>query len=176
MKNLMLRRVLLSGVLVLSVLAVGCAKKSVKAPPTPPPAPPQEHATPPTPPKSDTGTETPTPPPTNVSTDFQPAFFDLDSYSLREDARTALDADAKLLRDKTDAKLTIEGHCDERGTDEYNQALGEKRAQAAKEYLVNAGIDGGRIQVVSYGKERPFDTGHDESAWAKNRRAHLVSR
>jgi peptidoglycan-associated lipoprotein len=72
--------------------------------------------------------------------------------------------------------ITIEGHCDERGTVEYNQALGEKRAQAARDYVVAAGIAASRIQIISYGKERPFDPGHDESAWSKNRRAHFVSR
>jgi peptidoglycan-associated lipoprotein len=70
--------------------------------------------------------------------------------------------------------ITIEGHCDERGTKAYNLALGEKRANAAKEYLVALGVSGSRIATVSYGKERPFDPGHDEAAWAKNRRAHFV--
>ena len=70
--------------------------------------------------------------------------------------------------------LLIEGHCDERGTEQYNLALGDRRANAAKEYIVALGIDGNRIRTVSYGEERPFDPGHDEAAWAKNRRAHLV--
>ena len=71
--------------------------------------------------------------------------------------------------------VTIEGHCDERGTSAYNLALGEKRANAAKEYLVALGVNAARVSTVSYGKERPFDDGHDESAWAKNRRAHFVA-
>jgi len=107
--------------------------------------------------------------------DLQPAFFDYDSDALREDAKAALDKDAKLLRDNPTWHLVVEGHCDERGTVEYNQALGERRAQAAKAYLVQAGIDAGRFHVISYGKERPFSDGHDESAWAQNRRAHFVS-
>src|SRR5262249_54559691 len=94
-----------------------------------------------------------------------------DASTLRGDARTALDADAKVLRSNPGAKVVVEGHCDERGTVEYNQALGEQRANAAKEYLVAQGIDAGRMQVISYGKERPFSDGHDESAWQQNRRA-----
>jgi peptidoglycan-associated lipoprotein len=74
----------------------------------------------------------------------------------------------------TDKMITIEGHCDERGTKAYNLALGEKRANAAKDYLVAMGVNASRISTVSYGKERPFDSGHSEAAWAKNRRAHFV--
>jgi peptidoglycan-associated lipoprotein len=107
---------------------------------------------------------------------MQPVFFDYDSESLNGAGRSTLDANAKLLRDNPDAQITIEGHCDERGTVEYNLALGERRAQAARAYLVSAGINASRIQVISYGKERPFDTGHNESAWGKNRRAHFVLR
>jgi peptidoglycan-associated lipoprotein len=160
----------------LGLVAAGCARKSVEAPPASPPTPPV--TTPDTTPvPKPTTPETPVPSGTGVTTaDFQPAFFDFDSYALREDARAALDKDARLLRENTGVKVTVEGHCDERGTAEYNQALGEKRAQAARDYLVAAGIDTGRIQVVSYGKEQPFDLGHDEAAWAKNRRAHVVVR
>ena len=70
--------------------------------------------------------------------------------------------------------MLIEGHCDERGTEQYNLALGDRRANAAKEFIVALGVDAGRIRTVSYGEERPFDPGHDETAWGKNRRAHLV--
>ena len=107
---------------------------------------------------------------------MKPAFFDFDSYALRDDARKALDTDAQLLRDHSNLSITIEGHCDERGTAEYNQALGERRAQAARDYLAAAGVDASRIQIISYGKERPFDSGHDEQSWAQNRRAHVVLR
>ena len=110
------------------------------------------------------------------SGDFQPAFFDLDSYTLRDDARAALDRDAKLLRDNPTVNVTIEGHCDERGTVEYNQSLGERRAQAARDYLVAAGIPEARLQIVTYGKDRPFATGHDEASWQQNRRAHFTVR
>ena len=176
MMNPMTRRILVMGVLAVTMLATGCAKKAAQTPPTPPPAPPTRDTTP-TPPSSDTSSTVPTPG-TRIlgSGDFSPVFFDYDAYSLRDDARGVLDANAKLLRDNADTRITIEGHCDERGTSEYNQALGERRAQAARDYLVNAGIDAGRLQVISYGKERPFNPGHDESAWAQNRRAHFVVR
>src|SRR5262245_2330645 len=159
--------------LILVAALIGCAKKQ-PAPATPPPA-----ATPapvPTPEPTPVPTPTPEPQPQIGSGDFQPAFFDLDSYTLREDARTALDHDAKLLRDNATTNVTIEGHCDERGTAEYNQALGERRAQAARDYLVSAGITQARIQTVSYGKEKPFAEGHDEASWQQNRRAHFVVR
>lgn len=159
-------------------LGAGCAKKAAEAPPTTPPAPPTTTNT--TPPATTPPVDT-TPTPTTgsgaiTSSDLQPAFFDYDSHALRDDARAALDRDAKLLRDNAGVNVTVEGHCDERGTVEYNQALGERRAQAARDFLVNAGIATGRLQVVSYGKERPFAEGHDESAWQQNRRAHLVVR
>jgi peptidoglycan-associated lipoprotein len=102
--------------------------------------------------------------------------FDYDSYTLNDAGRATLDADAKVLRDHASANITIEGHCDERGTTEYNQALGERRAQSARDYLTAAGIAAARLNVVSYGKERPFDMGHDEAAWAQNRRAQFVPR
>jgi peptidoglycan-associated lipoprotein len=169
---------LLTPFLALALIAggLGCARKSKTVPPAPAPTPPvqtttTQESTPPTP-----QTSTPAPETRLTSSDFQPAFFDLDSYTLRDDARTALDTDARLLRDNPSVHVTIEGHCDERGTAEYNQALGERRAHAAKDYLVSNGIDAGRLQTVSYGKERPFDNGHDESAWAKNRRAQITVR
>ena len=157
----------------LAALSAGCAKKKVEAPPEPPPTPRTADNQPPAPPPAPP--EPPTPPPQEKA-ELQPAFFDFDSYTLRDDARAALDKDARVLRENAQVAVTIEGHCDERGTVEYNQALGEKRAQAARDYVVAAGIAASRIQVISYGKERPFDSGHDESAWAKNRRAHFVSR
>ena len=168
------RRLALVALVVVAALASGCARKATEAPPTTPPAPPTT-TTPP--PAQETPAETPPAPstPSGLSSgDFQPVFFDLDSYTLRDDARSALDANARLLRDNAATRIVIEGHCDERGTVEYNQALGERRAQAAQDYLERAGISNTRLQIVSYGKERPFDAGHDESAWAKNRRAHFV--
>jgi peptidoglycan-associated lipoprotein len=116
------------------------------------------------------------PTPRITATDLAPAFFAFDSHALNESARLALDRNVRFLRDQPDIHITIEGHCDERGTVEYNQALGERRAQAARHYLIAAGIAGARIQTISYGKERPFEDGNDESAWSQNRRAHFVQR
>src|SRR3954447_15660662 len=102
------------------------------------------------------------------------AFFEYNEASLSADAQTALTNSATWLKKNSQYKLLIEGHCDERGTEQYTLALGDRRANQAKEYLVTLGVDAGRIRTVSYGEERPFDPGHDESAWAKNRRDHLV--
>ena len=102
------------------------------------------------------------------------AFFEYNDSSLSADAQTALTNSATWLKKNAQYNLLIEGHCDERGTEQYNLALGDRRANQAKEYLVTLGVDAARIRTVSYGEERPFDPGHDESAWAKNRRDHLV--
>jgi peptidoglycan-associated lipoprotein len=110
------------------------------------------------------------------TTNIKDAFFDLDQYSIREDARLALEADARLLKDRPGIRVTIEGHADERGSEKYNLALGDRRANAAKEFLVGRGIDGSRIDTTSYGKERPFCEEHTEECWQLNRRAHLVMR
>ncbi len=171
----MLLPVLAAGLLAL--FAAGCAKKAAEAPPAPAPAPPvtTPATPPPAPPTPPPAPETPAAPKIQ-SSDLKPAFFDFDSYALRDDAKAALDADAQLLRTNADAAITIEGHCDERGTVEYNQALGEKRANAARDYLVAAGIVATRIQTVSYGKERPFCTESNETCWQQNRRANLVLR
>ncbi len=100
--------------------------------------------------------------------------FDYDKYNLRPDAQDVLKKGAPAYLKYRDYKLVVEGHCDERGTAEYNLALGEKRAMEAAKYLVNLGIEKERIKTISYGKEMPLDKGHDEAAWAKNRRAHFV--
>jgi peptidoglycan-associated lipoprotein len=110
----------------------------------------------------------------NKNSPLKPAFFDLDSSELTADAQRALNDNAALLKQYSAWTVTIEGHCDERGTAEYNQALGERRAVTARAYLVSLGISADRLRTVSYGKEFPFDPGHDESAYAKNRRAHFV--
>lgn len=102
------------------------------------------------------------------------AFFDFDSAALTNEAKSTLQVDANEMKRVTDKNVIIEGHCDERGTKAYNLALGDKRANAAKDYLVAMGVDPSRITTISYGKERPFDPGHNEAAWAKNRRAHFV--
>ncbi len=101
-------------------------------------------------------------------------FFDFDRAVLREDARQSLDDNIQWLRGNPAARILIEGHADERGTNEYNLALGERRARAVRDYLVAAGIGSGRVSTISYGEERPFVLGHDESAWKWNRRGHFV--
>ncbi|PYR82484.1 MAG: peptidoglycan-associated lipoprotein Pal [Acidobacteria bacterium] len=110
----------------------------------------------------------------NRDSPFKPAFFDLDSSDLDDAGRAIVSANADIMKRYPTWVVTVEGHCDERGTAEYNLALGEKRAVAVKTYLVALGVSPDRLRTVSYGKEFPFDTGHTESAWSKNRRAHFV--
>ena len=110
----------------------------------------------------------------NKNSPFQPVFFPLDGFEVDGPGQQVLQANAAILKKYPTWVITIEGHCDERGTPEYNLALGEKRALAAKAYLVSLGVPADRLRTVSYGKEFPFDPGHDESAWSKNRRAHFV--
>ncbi len=100
--------------------------------------------------------------------------FDFDKYDIRPGDAAILKEDAALLKKYPNVKIQIEGHCDERGTVEYNLALGERRANKAKDYLVSLGISTARISTISYGKERPLDPGHNDEAWAKNRRAHTI--
>jgi peptidoglycan-associated lipoprotein len=151
--------------LALPLLAVlvlaGCSKNKEVAEATPPPppveAPPAETA------------------PT-LQDQLRPVFFDYDAATLSSEAQATLDANGRLLLDNASVSVQIEGHCDERGTVEYNLALGDRRAQAARDYLVRFGVPASRLSTVSYGEERPFATGNDESAWAQNRRAHFVVR
>jgi peptidoglycan-associated lipoprotein len=105
--------------------------------------------------------------------EVQDAFFDYDKAGIRDDARSALAKTAEFLRSYPQVAVVIEGHCDERGSTEYNVALGDRRDDAAKEFLVSQGIAGDRIQTVSYGKERPFCTQSNEACWQQNRRAHF---
>jgi len=100
--------------------------------------------------------------------------FDFDEYDIRPGDAEILKENAALLKKFSNVKIQIEGHCDERGTIEYNLALGERRANNAKQYLISLGISPDRISTISYGKERPLDPGHNEEAWAKNRRVHLI--
>jgi peptidoglycan-associated lipoprotein len=104
------------------------------------------------------------------------AFYNYDESTLDEAAQSALTSSANWLKGKEGAgySLLIEGHCDERGTEQYNLALGDKRANSAKDFMVTLGVDASRIRTVSYGEERPFEEGHDDSSWSQNRRAHLV--
>ena len=105
---------------------------------------------------------------------FQPLFFGYDQSEVSAEGQQVLNANAEIMKKYPTWVITIEGHADERGTAEYNLALGERRALAARNYLVSLGIPADRLRTVSYGKEFPFDPGHDEAAWAKNRRAHFV--
>lgn len=164
------------------VLVVACSPKPKPEPPPPPPATPTPTVVTLEP------TPAPTPRPTprsaeddikamsldRVSSYLKPVFYDYDKADLRADSRDVLAANAAWLKGHSSVLVTIEGHCDERGTAQYNLALGDRRANAAKEYLVSLGIEAGRVKTVSYGKERPFATGHDEDSWAKNRRGHFV--
>ncbi len=106
-----------------------------------------------------------------VASQFQPVFFDYDSAQVASSERSKLDAVAEYLRGNDSVGLVVEGHCDERGSNEYNLALGERRAQAVRAYVIGLGIAAERIKTVSYGEEQPAAFGHDESSWSQNRRA-----
>ncbi len=110
------------------------------------------------------------PAPASSAPELEAVYFDFDSAALREDARGTLKKDAEVLRATPSAVVTLEGHCDERGSEEYNLALGEQRAESARTYLVDLGIPTSRLRVVSFGEAKPAVMGHDESAWKWNRR------
>jgi len=110
----------------------------------------------------------------NRDSPLRPLFFELDSSEVSAAGQQVLQANVAVLKKYPNMQITIEGHCDERGTAEYNLALGERRALAAKNYLVSLGIAAEKVKTVSYGKEFPFDAGHDDGAWKMNRRAHFV--
>lgn len=174
----------------LAVTAGACAKEQPPvARPAPPPAAGTGGATVPTPPLPPEPVSEPVPVPPlpeedeigsrslddlNRDSPLRPAFFLYDASEISPDAQAALQANAALLRKYPTWQITIEGHCDERGTAEYNLALGERRAAAARDYLISLGIEASRLRVVSYGKEFPFVPGSDEAAWSQNRRAHFV--
>jgi len=152
-----------------------------RAPETPvaQPAPPAEQPKPPAPapaPAAAAPAPAPAPPAAAVvpASPLKDVFFDFDKYNIKDDQKAALNDNIAWLKSNANAKITIEGHCDERGTVEYNLALGERRAKATKDYMVAAGVAADRIAVISYGKERPFVLGHDEAAWKWNRRSHYV--
>ncbi|ACM19458.1 peptidoglycan-binding outer membrane lipoprotein Pal, OmpA family [Geotalea daltonii FRC-32] len=109
-----------------------------------------------------------------AATELEKVLFDFDSFVLSPAARDTLSKNAQWLEKNKQVKVQIEGHCDERGSDEYNLALGEKRAKSAVNYLVTLGIPASQLSVISFGKEKPADPGHDEAAWAQNRRAEFV--
>jgi peptidoglycan-associated lipoprotein len=105
---------------------------------------------------------------------FKDILFDYDKYTIRPDSRDVLDSVAKWLTANHRTKIILEGHCDERGTNEYNLALGEKRAKAARDYLISLGVSSSRMTVITYGEEKPVCTAHNEACWQLNRRAHFV--
>lgn len=167
MKRLVL--LLAIGLLTVAVINVSCGGKKEVA---------EEilvDTTPPSPPDTTPVVEEPPPPPPPKlrESQFETVHFDFDEYNLRSDAKAALDNNYELLNEFSSAIIKIEGHCDERGTIEYNLSLGEKRAKATQDYLVGLGIAPNRISIISYGKEQPVDPRLNEEAWAKNRRCEF---
>ena len=142
--------------------------------PPPPPTPVSEPTPVAVPPMPDDGISGKTLDDLNRDSPLKPLFFALDSADVSAEGQRVLQDNASIMKKYPAWQVTIEGHCDERGTAEYNLALGERRALAAKNYLVSLGIPADKVKTVSYGKEFPFDPGHDDGAWSKNRRAHFV--
>jgi peptidoglycan-associated lipoprotein len=184
-----MRRFLLVGALcaILGLTVAACGRPT--PPPAPPPAPPPTAPAPPPPPPPKPAPPPPAAPPPltedqifaqktvdqlNAERPLADVLFDYDSATLRDDGRSAASRNADYLKRWQSVRITVEGHADSRGTSEYNLALGERRALAARDYLVSLGIPATRVRKVSYGKEFPFDPGHDEAAWANNRRAQFV--
>ena len=187
-----------AAVLIGSLALYGCPKRPevmVAAPAPVGPAAATVPAPAPAPPSPRTAETPVTRPPAPAETPVQPApaaapaapaaavpgpsplkdvFFDFDKSTIRDDQKAALNDNVGWLKGNTGAKLLVEGHTDERGTAEYNLGLGERRAKAVKDYLIAAGIAADRLSTISYGKERPFVLGHDESAWKWNRRGHFT--
>ncbi len=122
------------------------------------------------------------PPPVSISdseffsTNVKDIFFDFDQYNIREDARVTLQGNARALAERSGINFTIEGHCDERGSEKYNLALGDRRANAAREFLVGQGVSASRIETISYGKEKPVCSEHTEDCWQKCRHDHFIQR
>jgi peptidoglycan-associated lipoprotein len=184
------RQFLILPALVVALTVGACAKKTPPiARPTPPPPDETSSTLPDRPPAPPEPVREPTVPSEPISSDplvtndidvinqnspFQPVFYAYDSSEVDPDGQQVLNANAEILRKYPTWVITIEGHSDERGTAEYNLALGERRASSARRYLVSLGIPADRLKTVSYGKEFPFDPGHDTAAWSKNRRAHFV--
>ena len=190
------RELLLIAAATICLIGVGCAKKKVAAAPPPPPPPSSEarsapSSTPSTPMRSESAPSRASAEPTrypdaatrakinDLLAKIEDAYFDYNKHNLRPDAVKALEADSTelrdILKDYPDYKLTIEGHCDERGSEEYNIALGDARAQSARDYLAQVGIPSNQLNLVSYGKDRPVCQDHDEDCWQKNRRIHIVA-
>jgi len=171
-------------IILLLVLAVGCSKKYTKAPAEGPDEQDtmQEAVTDVeteviedmTIARDEEVTETALSPEEEAASIFRDVFFDYDKYDIRADGRPALDAVADFLNRNAGLNVAIEGHCDERGTNEYNLALGERRAKAAKNYLVSLGVSSSRLIAITYGEEKPSCTESSEQCWQQNRRAHFI--
>ena len=174
---------LVGAMLVAAVLTPSCKKPPETTPTMPPPEAPAAPAPAPEAPKTTTETfptEPVTKTPEDTSADainksgvLKTVYFGYDSTDLSEEARQVIVGNANWMKSHPNWKIRIEGHCDERGTVEYNLSLGERRAGAVRDYLSSLGIDASRVRIVSYGKERPADPGHGESAWGKNRRGEF---
>jgi peptidoglycan-associated lipoprotein len=154
------------------VLLPACAKKQVATAEKP-----IEQAPPPAPPLEETKPQEQPPVVEEkpiVQIVLEDVFFDFDKYSIKDEYKSVLQKNAELLMANGDKRVRVEGHCDERGTNEYNMALGEKRAKAVIDFYTTYGIKADRLAMISYGEEKPFDMGHNEAAWANNRRSHMV--
>jgi peptidoglycan-associated lipoprotein len=176
---------------VLSIATAACHKKvPAAAPAPPPPPPPTAPASPPPPPPPPSPPPAPVPAPRPLSEDeifarksvgqlndehlLDDVFFDLDKSDVREDAKPALQKDADWLKRWASTQVTLEGHCDSRGSAEYNLGLGSRRASAVRDYLVSLGVPTNRVTVISKGKEQPFCNEASESCWQQNRRGHFL--
>jgi peptidoglycan-associated lipoprotein len=173
----------------LSLTVAACRKPAPATTPAPPPPPPAAPATPPAPPPPPPPKAAP-PAPTPLTEDqifaqksldqlnaerpLSDVYFNLDEATIRQDARAPLQKNADWMKRWASTRIQVEGHCDERGTPEYNLALGERRANAVKEYLVSLGVPADRIGVVSKGKEAPFCSESNEGCWQQNRRGHFL--
>jgi peptidoglycan-associated lipoprotein len=143
----------------------GCAKKQQ--------VPAEQPITAPAPEVSREGEIAPAPAPEALA-GCEDIHFDFDKYNIRSDAREVLSKNYAMLKGMKNAKVLVEGHCDERGTEQYNMALGQKRADSTRDYLISLGMDASQLGTISYGKDRPLCPDHNEDCWAKNRRAHFV--
>ena len=173
-----------------TALTVGaCGKKTPPPLPAPPPPPPAAPATPPPPPAPPPPAPAPAAPPAltedqifaqksldqlNAERPLGDVFFDLDESTIRDDSKSVLQRNADWMKRWASTAITVEGHCDSRGSSEYNLALGTRRANAVKDYLASLGVTGARVTVISKGKEQPFCNDNNESCWSQNRRGHFV--
>ncbi|HFQ81552.1 MAG TPA: peptidoglycan-associated lipoprotein Pal [Desulfobacterales bacterium] len=169
------------------LLAGGCSQHKIQSTPPSPAvsaAPTAQHEAPTvtTPPGTEESLNTPAPTPVHSFTILEgrttgpmlPVYFNFDRSNIRKDQISRIEGNAQYLRQNTQATIVVQGNCDERGTSEYNMALGERRAQSAKRYLINLGINPERITTISFGEEKPLNFGHDELAWSQNRRDDFV--